>query len=183
MQYSLTDLLIFFLIYGFLGFLLESIFRSAVTRKLTISRGFLTNYFCPLYGISAIVIIQIFTLCEITIESRFNALLAATLCSMAAVTVFEYVVGFTLDKFFNLKLWDYSQNPLNLNSYICLEFTLMWGAAAIFLTSFLHPIVEVAVMILPQPIEFISVCFIASILIVNASFNMRRYYHIHNVKV
>jgi len=183
MQYSLTDLLLFFIIYGFGGFLLECSFRTIINKDLTISGGFLTNYFCPLYGLCAIVIVQIFTICEISLESRFTALLAATISSMAAVTFLEYIVGFILDKVFNHKLWDYSKNPLNFHSYICLEFSLMWGIVAIVLSSFVHPIIEIAFMPIPEAIKYFSVCFIVSILIVNSSYNMRKYYHLNEIRL
>lgn len=183
MRYGLVDLLLFFLIYGFLGFLLESIFRTIVNKSLTISRGVLTAYFCPLYGLCAIVIIQTFTLCEISIASRFASLLTATICSIAIVTIFEYIVGFTLDRVFNHKLWDYSQNPLNFHSYICLEFSLMWGILAIILSSFIHPIIEITVMILPNAIKYFSAFFISTALIIDSSYNMRKYYNIHDAKL
>lgn len=70
MQYSLVDLLVFFLVYGFLGFLLETKFRSAVEKKKVVSRGFLTNMFCPLYGLCGILIIEVFTLSEVMIYNR-----------------------------------------------------------------------------------------------------------------
>lgn len=183
MQYNLNDILLFFLIYGFIGFVLESSFRTIITKNLTISGGFLTNYFCPLYGLCAIVIIQLFTLCEISIENRFTVLLTATIGSIIAVTFFEYIVGFTLDRVFNHKLWDYSQNQFNLHSYICLEFSLMWGIVAIILSSFIHPIIEIAVMTIPEVIKYFTVSIISSILFVNSSYNMRKYYHIHDVRL
>jgi len=182
MQYSLIDLLLFFLIYGFGGFLLESSFGTAIKKRLTIRGGFLTNYFCPLYGLCGVVIIQIFTICEITFANRFTALLTATISSILSVTFLEYVTGLTLDRFFHHKMWDYSQNLFNLHSYICLEFSLIWGIVAIILSSFLHPIIEVTVMSIPETIEYFSVSFAFAILIVNSSYNMRKYYNFHNIR-
>ena len=73
MQYDYINIEMFFLIYGFLGFLLETIFKSIVGKRVVISKGFLTNLFCPLYGICGIVIVLIFTLCEITFNSRLSS--------------------------------------------------------------------------------------------------------------
>lgn len=183
MQYNLTDIILFFLIYGFMGFILESSFRTIITKNLTISGGFLTNYFCPLYGLCAILIIQIFTICEISIENRFAILITATTGSIITVTFFEYIVGFTLDRVFNHKLWDYSQNPLNLHSYICLEFSLLWGIVSIILSSFIHPLIEITVMTIPDVIKYFTACIISAVLFVNSSYNMRKYYHIHDVRL
>ena len=183
MQYSLTNLLMFFIIYGFGGFLLESSFGSIINKRLTIRGGFLTNYFCPLYGLCAIVIIQIFTICEISLSYRFTALLTATISSIVAVTFLEYATGLALDRFFHHKMWDYSQNLFNLHSYICLEFSLMWGIVAIILSSFIHPVIEVAVMAIPESIKYFSISIIFAILVLNSSFNMRKYYHFHNIRL
>ncbi|MDD2495849.1 MAG: putative ABC transporter permease [Tissierellia bacterium] len=183
MQYSITDLWIFFIIYGFLGFVLESSFRSLVTKSLTLGQGFLTNYFCPLYGICAILIIQIYTACDITLDGRFKILFTATIGSILAVTFMEYIVGLVLDKVFNHKLWDYSQNPVNFKSYICLEFSLMWGIVAIILSSFIHPIIEVIFMTLPEAIKQYSILFTSAILIINASYNSRKYHYFKNIKI
>lgn len=183
MKYDLINMLVFFLIYGFLGFLLETVFRSIVEKEVIISRGFLTNLFCPLYGISGIVIVQIFTLSEITFNSRLAALIIATIGSMAAVTFLEYVTGRVLDRVFHHKMWDYSHLPFNLHSYICMDFSLMWGIVAIILANAIHPLTEIAVYALPEATKLIFLYFAFSMLIINASYNMRRMYHLDLIKL
>ena len=93
MHYSIVNIIMFFLIYGFLGFLAESIFRSIAEKRLFISRAFLTNGFCPLYGLCGILIVIIFTLCELTINNTLWALILATVASIITVTFLEYIVG------------------------------------------------------------------------------------------
>lgn len=176
MQYNIIDLLLFFIIYGFSGFLLETSFGSLVNRKLTIRGGFLTNYFCPLYGLCGVFIIQIFTLSEITFNSRFNALFLATIGSILAVTFLEYIVGRLLDKVFHHKMWDYSEFPLNLHSYICLDFSLMWGILALILSSFIHPLIEFGVLALNDSLKYNLIIIVSAVLTVNASYNYRILY-------
>jgi uncharacterized membrane protein len=173
----------FFLIYGFGGFVLENIFGTIINKKKTRREGFLTNYFCPLYGLCGIVIIQLFTICDISFSNRFIALLAATISSITAVTFFEYVVGFTLDKIFHHKMWDYTENYFNLHSYICLEFSLIWGIIAITLSSFIHPIIEILVLAIPETINYFIVAFTLSLILINSSYNMRKNYHFHNFRL
>lgn len=183
MQYDLINMMMFFLIYGFCGFLLETVFRSIAERKAVVSRGFLTNLFCPLYGLGSILIVQIFELSEITINSRLAALIIATVGSILTVTFLEYSAGRVLDKVFHCKMWDYSHLPFNLHSYVCLDFSLMWGIAAIILANIIHPLTEIAVYAIPQTAKLIILYFISSILIINASFNMRRMYHLNLIKL
>ncbi|MGD9567604.1 MAG: putative ABC transporter permease [Sedimentibacter sp.] len=177
------NMLMFFLIYGFLGFVLETVFRSIVEREVIISRGFLTNLFCPLYGLSAIVIVQIFTWSEITVNSRLTSLIIATIGSIIAVTFLEYSTGRILDRVFHCKLWDYSQFPFNLHSYICLDFSLMWGIVAIILASVIHPLMEISVYAIPDTVKVVSLYLAFSVLIINASYNMRRTYHLDLIKL
>ncbi len=176
MQYDAMNFMLFFLVYGFMGFLLETIFRSISDRKIYISRGFLTKGFCPLYGICAVLIIEIFTLCELSINSSLLALISATVGSIAMVTLLEYITGRMLDRVFNYKLWDYSAYPFNLHSYICLEFSLLWGILALLLSNFVHPVMEVLLYVIPYNIRIIFTIVFLSMLFVNASFQLRNRY-------
>lgn len=183
MQNDLINMSMFFLIYGFLGFILETVFRSTVEKRMMTSRGFLTNLFCPLYGICGIVIVEIFTWSEISVNSRLAALIVATVGSIAAVTLLEYTTGRILDRVFHCKLWDYSKLPFNLHSYICLDFSLAWGVVAIILASLIHPLMEVAVYAIPTAAKLVFLYFAFSMLIVNASYNMRRMYHLNLINL
>lgn len=183
MQYDAMNFMLFFLIYGFLGFLLESVFRSIADRKIFISRGFLTKGFCPLYGICAILIIEIFILCELSISNFLLALMGATAGSIAVVTLLEYITGRMLDKVFHYKLWDYSTYPLNLHSYICLEFSLLWGILALLLANFVHPVMEVLVYAIPYDIRAVAVIAFLAVLFVNAAYNMRKMYNLRTIRL
>lgn len=183
MYYNVADFLLFFLIYGFAGFVLESSYGSIVSKKLSVRGGFLTNYFCPLYGICGMVIIQIFTTCEIFFTNRFFSIIIATLGSVIAVTLLEYFSGFTLDRAFQHKMWDYSKSPFNLHGYICLEFSIIWGIIVLLLSNFIHPVIEAMVYAVPSILKYFSVSFIAFILIINASINMDKFFHIRKLRL
>ncbi|MFA9424146.1 MAG: putative ABC transporter permease [Sedimentibacter sp.] len=183
MQYDTLNVLLFFLIYGFSGFLLETVFRSITERRVFISRGFLTNNFCPLYGVCGMVIIQIFNSCEIIINNRLASLLIADIGSILAVTFLEYSSGSTLDRVFHHKMWDYSDLPFNLHSYICLDFSLMWGIVAMILANIIHPVIEVTVFALPYTIKLTSIYLIFSMLFISVSYNMRKFYHLGTIKL
>ena len=183
MQYDVMNFLLFFLIYGFLGFLLETVFRSISERRIFISRGFLTKGFCPLYGLCAVLIIEIYTLCELTINGTLLTLIIATIGSIALVTLLEYISGRMLDRVFHYKLWDYSEYPLNLHSYICLEFSLLWGILALLLAYFIHPVIEVLIYAIPYNTRTIASIVILSLLFVNASYQMRQRYKLNVIRL
>lgn len=183
MHYDAINFLLFFLIYGFLGFLLETVFRSLADGKLYISRGFLTRGFCPLYGICAILILEIYTLCELTYKGTLTILIIATGASMSLVTLLEYISGRMLDRVFHFKLWDYSSNPLNLHSYICLEFSLVWGILALLLTYFVNPVMEVLIYAIPYNIRTIIAISLLSAVFVDASYEARQRYKLNVINL
>ena len=183
MYYNVIDVVVFFLIYGFGGATLETAFCSITDGRFIARGGFLTNGFCPLYGVCGLIIVQIFTLCEISITNRFLYLLTAVVGSIAAVTALEYLTGFALDRVFHHKLWDYSDNPFNLHGYICLELSILWGIVAIILSSFIHPITEVLVMRAPMPVKYFSIAVVGILLVINASYNLNRLYGIRNLRL
>lgn len=43
------------------------------------------------------------------------------------VTVIEYIAGYILNIRMGLKIWDYSNLPLNINGQVCLWFSLLWS--------------------------------------------------------
>ncbi len=56
MSIQLLELSTYFIIYSFLGWVLESIFRSFCEKKI-INTGFLRGPICPIYGCGAIIMI------------------------------------------------------------------------------------------------------------------------------
>ncbi|HBD63243.1 MAG TPA: hypothetical protein DC038_02285 [Clostridiales bacterium] len=173
MQYNITNIVMFFLVYGFLGFLLETAFRTITEMEIVISRGFLTNFFCPLYGISGVIIVQVFNLIEINIDNRLAALLAATAACILVVTLLEYSTGMILDRVFHHKMWDYSNLPLNLHSYICLDFSLMWGIVTLILAGIIHPLMEIVVYAMPEQAKLTAIYTSLILLIINSTHNFR----------
>lgn len=56
--------------------------------------------------------------------------------SSLIITAIELIFGSILFNFFNMRMWDYSDQPLNYHGYICLLFSIIWlfvGLVAIVL--------------------------------------------------
>jgi len=136
-----SDLTLFFSIYSFLGWVIESIYVSINERKL-INRGFLTGCFCPIYGFGAILILGTVKWIGDNFENIYMALIVNLTVSIILVTALEYVTGFLLEKIFNCKWWDYSYEPFNLHGYICLKYSFFWGLLAFLLIQVIHPIIQ-----------------------------------------
>ncbi len=132
---------ILFFIISFMGWCFEKIARYFVYGS-TADRGFLSMPICPIYGFSIILIylligspysprIGIRRDCGRTIGKILRFILnlliyfiLATLISTAA----ELVTGMLFKEAFGVTLWSYESQPYSLGGYICLGYSLLWGA-------------------------------------------------------
>ncbi len=56
--------------------------------------------------------------------------LKCVICA-ASVTAVEFVFGVIFNIFLDMKIWDYSAQPLNILGQICPLYTVLWGLLAI----------------------------------------------------
>lgn len=120
MNYSLYQLAVLLLVYSFSGWITETVFATW-KEKIYRNRGFVSGPFCYVYGISG-VILTIF-LNDLTHRPFF-----LFLGSMIIATTIEWFTGKTLERMKQKKWWDYSDKKWNLDGYICLQYSLLWGA-------------------------------------------------------
>lgn len=134
MEYNFIDILIYFITYSFLGWIMESIFRSVCEKKL-INTGFLRGPFCPIYGIGAVIMI-------LFLKNFSNNLILLFFISIIVFTIWEYLVGVLLEKLFHTKYWDYSDNKFNFQGRICLMNSIFWGILGVVFIQYIHPFIE-----------------------------------------
>ena len=133
MKYQIFELLTYFVVYSFAGWVMESIFRSISEKKL-INTGFLKGPFCPIYGIGAIIIY--------TFLGGFKEnILLLFLAGFVVLSVWEYIVGVMLEKIFNTKYWDYSAHKFNIQGRVCLTNSIYWGILGVVFIHYIHPFV------------------------------------------
>ena len=72
--------------------------------------------------------------------------------SVVLTSLLEWLTGFVLERLFHQRWWDYSQEPFNLNGYICLRFSIAWGLACLFVVKLLQPSVLWCVRAIPHPV-------------------------------
>lgn len=133
MNIDIFELITYFVIYSFLGWIMESIVRSFCEKKL-INTGFLYGPFCPIYGCGAIIMI-------VFLKSFENTWLLLFLISFLVLTCWEYVVGVFLEKIFKTKYWDYSDHKFNFQGRICLSNSICWGALGVVFIKYIHPFI------------------------------------------
>ncbi|NLK94792.1 MAG: putative ABC transporter permease [Clostridiales bacterium] len=132
--YNILQWTLFFYIYCFLGWIIESTIVS-FSEKRIVNRGFLKGPFLPIYGSGALIILFV------TLPFRNNYLLIFLL-GMIFATILEYFTSWLMDKILTMKYWDYSNEKFNLNGRICLKCSLFWGVLSLFLTLVIHTPIE-----------------------------------------
>lgn len=136
---TIDEAVLYFFIYSFLGWVYESVLVS-VREKHWANRGFLLGPVCPIYGAGGLLFALLGT--HMSIPLTF-------LVCMVSSAVLEYATGFTLEKLFHASWWDYSHMPLNLNGYICLPASLLFGVMGVAVSHFIHPLIALPVGLLP----------------------------------
>lgn len=128
---TVYEFLWFFMIYAFIGWLMEEIV-ILVVYGVVVKRGFLYGPIGPIYGIGMLIVILSLT----PIKKRIIPLFAGAVLLTSA---FEYVSGFLLDVVFHQKWWNYVESPFNLHGYISLGSSLAWGVVCVFVVRIIHP--------------------------------------------
>lgn len=130
------------MIYSFLGWLLESVVKTYAQKKI-VNSGFLYGPFCPIYGIGALIMLAF-------LESFKNSTILLFLIGFVVLSIWEYIVGFMLEKTFHTKYWDYSNNKFNFQGRVCLMNSTFWGILGVVFIKYIHPFISTQVDRIPE---------------------------------
>lgn len=142
MIFDLKIYFLLFLIYSFVGWVLEVIYTLFTDKKLT-NRGFFIGPYCPIYGVGALLIVIFLSKFQQHPFALF--ILAVVICS-----VLEYCTSYVMEKIFKIRWWDYSNNKFNINGRICLETMIPFGVIACLLVYVINPFLVLNLNKLPE---------------------------------
>ncbi len=140
-QYTVIQWLFFFYFYCFFGWIFESTYVSAKSRKF-VNRGFMRGPFLPIYGSGAIMMLVV------SMPFQDNILLTYIAGCIGAPAL-ELATGVIMEALFKVRYWDYSSQKFNYKGHICLSSTIAWGFLTILMTGFLHRGVEKVILAIP----------------------------------
>ncbi|SHI87244.1 putative ABC transporter permease [Parasporobacterium paucivorans] len=153
------EYLCFFLFYAFAGWITEVVYAAVDTGKF-VNRGFLNGPLCPVYGFGVIAVVRILSpVQENPLLLFFGAVLLTSIVELAS--------GWLLEKAFNERWWDYSDEPFNFLGYICIKFSLFWGFACLFMIKIVHPGLVRLIEILPNKAVYAVLIVLYSILLID----------------
>lgn len=125
---------ILFLIYSFIGWVIEVCF-TYVREHTLVNRGFLIGPYCPIYGFGCIL--MLFLLDKYLDDPIVLFVMAMVICS-----ILEYLTSYFMEKLFKARWWDYSDRKFNINGRICLETLIPFGLLGCFLMYVLNPFIS-----------------------------------------
>ncbi len=140
MRYTGYELLWLFLVYSFLGWLMETA-RAAVRQRRFVNRGLVNGPLCVIYGAAALLI---------TMAGSELSLFWLFVGSAILATVVEWIGAHILEWAYEEKWWDYSGIRWNLDGYICLPMSLFWGLLGTAAFKFGNPLFLRLFHLLPQ---------------------------------
>lgn len=154
-----------FFVYAFLGWCTEVSYAALRTGKF-VNRGFLNGPVCPIYGCGVVVVLA-------GLEPLKGNFVLLFLGSVVLTSALEWATGFVLEKLFRQRWWDYSDKPFNLWGYICLEFSIMWGFACLFVVDILHPSIEFFIRLIPHTLGWVLLGLFSAAMAVDLAATVR----------
>ena len=138
MPYTLTDMILYFFLYSFCGWLLETVICTIQERRF-INRGFLNGPFCPIYGCAVLLMFILLIPVRDSLDSPYIAAAVILLAAALIATIAEYAISWIMEKLFSARWWDYSHMKLNINGRGNIGISLIWGGLATLFLYQLQP--------------------------------------------
>ena len=158
-EVSLFSLLWLYFCYGLLGWVLETAF-AALRQKRYVDRSVLFGPLCLSYGLTGTVLT--WGLSELR-GSWFFLFLG---CAVGA-TVVEWTAGHLLERATHTRWWDYSASRFNLDGYICLTASAVWGLLGLIAVEWVSPLLLSLYRLLPPLLAGILVWVLLALLAVD----------------
>lgn len=124
-------------------------------------RGVLNSPLCIVYGFAGVIIAV--TMPDIR-ESTFFLFLFSALYA----TVIEWIAGHILERATDTRWWDYSHLPMNLDGYVALPVSVLWGILGVVVVKWGNPLLLDLIRMIPQPAGVIILGVLFVLLAVDA---------------
>jgi uncharacterized membrane protein len=172
---SIWNLIIYFAICSFIGWIIQAISDLFQKKKIT-NTGFLYGPFIPLFGFTAIMV-YFFNL-----FFEYLPLRVKLICFFILPLGIEYFTGFLLEKIFRVKLWDYSHQKLNFKGRISLAVGIVWFLLILFQVFILQEIIFEGINYFNETIRIIFALTFLIYFTVDFVFSTKMFYYFSKLK-
>lgn len=159
-SYNVYQLLWIFFVYSFIGWCGEAA-MAAVHRHKFVNRGFVSGPICPVYGAGAAAV-------AVFLPELKDQLFFLFLGGMIVTTFVEYLTGRILELIFHRKWWDYSDQRFNLDGYVCLKNSVVWGICSVLMICFFDPLLCRLLVLIPRLAGDILLWILGVLLVIDA---------------
>lgn len=159
-SYNVYQLLWIFFVYSFIGWCGEAA-MAAVHRHKFVNRGFVSGPICPVYGAGAAAV-------AVFLPGLKDQLFFLFLGGMIVTTFVEYLTGRILELIFHRKWWDYSDQRFNLDGYVCLKNSVVWGICSVLMICFFDPLLCRLLVLIPRLAGDILLWILGVLLVIDA---------------
>jgi len=121
-----------FFICSMVGWIYELVYNY-IENKNFVNRGFLIGPYLPIYGTGSIVMILYLN------QYRDNPLTVFIL-AMVICAILEYITSYLMEKLFNARWWDYSNQKFNINGRVSLFNSFLFGLLSLLLIYIVNPL-------------------------------------------
>ena len=149
-----------FMIYSFLGFLLEVAYARATGGRPN-RKCLWVLPLCPVYGLGACLILALSP--PVTPYPPAVFLLGALTATGA-----EYLAAVYYETLLGVSFWDYRDLPGNFQGRVCLPFSLAWGVLSLPLVYWLHPLFSPLLREIPAPVGYAALAALLADLLLSA---------------
>ena len=155
-----------FIIYSFVGWIIEVLFVFYDTKKL-VNRGFLVGPLLPIYGCGSLLM-------AIFLSRYSNQIITLFVMAVFICSILEYFTSYIMEKLFKLRWWDYSDKRFQINGRVCLENAFLFGILGLLMVLFINPFFNnlldmIPIMILRIVVGIVFVLFLIDLIV---SFNV-----------
>lgn len=139
---NIRNYILLFMIYSFIGWIIEVI-NSYIRTGKYINRGFLIGPYLPIYGVGSLGIV-------ILLNRYYDDLLVLFCMGTILCCILEYFTSYIMEKIFRARWWDYSYKKFNLAGRICLETAVLFGLGGCIVVKLVNPFLVNLFDILPS---------------------------------
>lgn len=162
---NIWRILIYFIIYSFIGFVVETSFALVNYNVLESRKSFLYGPFCGIYGVGAVVLILVLRLFN---KNNYTLFLGGCITG----SIIEYIMSFLGEILFGARWWDYSKRLLNINGRICLLYSIFWGVLSLILIRIINPTIDKFIDYIKSKINLRILKILTSIAMILMIFNV-----------
>jgi len=168
MNNPLVDLILCFTFYSWLGWLLESGYKTARDRR-PVNSGFLSGPFVPIYGFGAIGVIQLLNILDPLVSSLNPAweIVIELGATIVLASLLEFGTGVLLEALFHKRWWDYSDERFNLLGLVSLKYSMLWGGLSLIALNIIQPRLETVLYSIPMHVKITALTLLMAYLVLD----------------